>query len=332
MEWIRGLPKAEVHVHLEGCVPAETIGFDDPSRAGVAFDPLTGAPRFSGLAEFLAYLDRSCALVTDGDQVESIAYALTERAAANGVLHTDVIFNPTHWPAWRENLGGFVSRLDAGLGAGEADFGVTAALCLSLKRTQVPAESVELVDWLLETRPRRIVGLSVDGNEAAAGRTGERFAPLFARARAAGLRTCAHAGESSGPEGVRDAVELLRAERIDHGVRAIEDPLLVATLARTGVPLDVCPSSNVRLGVARSLAEHPIERLRTAGVPVSVNTDDPLLFGTSVASEYALCAATFGWDRQVVVQIARTSIESCFAPPERVKELLARLEHGVAGS
>lgn len=330
--WIRALPKAEVHVHLEGCVPAETIGFDDPATAGVDFDPENGAPRFSGLAEFLAYLDRSCARVTGGDQVEAIAYALTERAAANGVLHTDAIFNPTHWPAWRHDLRAFVSHLDAGLTAGETDFGVTAALCLSLKRTQPPAESVELVDWLLEHRPERVVALSVDGNEAAAGPTGERFAPLFARARAAGLRTCAHAGESSGPEGVRDAVQLLRAERIDHGIRAVEDPSLVAALARTGVPLDVCPTSNVRLGVVPSIALHPIEQLRTAGVPVSVNTDDPLLFGTTVEGEYERCASAFGWDRAVVERIARTSIESCFAPPERVKELLARLARVAAGA
>ncbi|MGH8988644.1 MAG: adenosine deaminase [Acidimicrobiales bacterium] len=324
--WIRALPKAEVHVHLEGCVPAATIGFDDPSRAGVPLDPSTGVPQFSGLAEFLSYLDRSCGLVTEGHQAESIAYALTERAAANGVLHTDVIFNPTHWPAWHDDLEAFVARLDAGLSAGEEDFGVTAALCLSLKRTQPPAESVELVDWLLSTRPRRIVALSVDGNEAAAGPTADRFAPLFARARAEGLRTCAHAGESSGPDGVRDVVERLHVERVDHGVRALEDPLLVAALARTGMPLDVCPTSNVRLGVAPSLADHPIEALRASGVRVSVNTDDPLIFGTTVAGELDLCAATFGWDREVVAQIARTSIESCFAPPERVKELLALLD------
>jgi adenosine deaminase len=331
-EWIRSLPKAEVHVHLEGCVPAVTIGFDDPSRAGVALDPTTGAPSFSGLADFLDYLDRSCALVTEGDQLQSIAHALTERAARDGVLHTDVIFNPTHWPAWRDDLGTFVAHLDAGLAAGEADFGVTAALCLSLTRTQPPADSVALVDWLLDARPERIVALSVDGNEAAAGPTGERFAPLFARARTAGLRTCAHAGESSGPDGVREAIELLGAERIDHGIRSVEDPLLVATLARTGVPLDVCPTSNVRLGVAPSIAAHPVERLRRAGVRVSVNTDDPLLFGTTMTAEYDVCAQSFDWDHGVLAQIARTSIESCFAAPERVSELLALLDDALAPS
>lgn len=322
--WITGLPKAEVHVHLEGCVPLSTIGLD-PGEAGsgVETDPGTGAPRFSGLADFLAFLDRSCALVTEPGQVESLAYEIVRRAASNGVGHTDVIFNPTHWPAWRGALADFVGRLDAGFEAGTVDFGPTAALCLSLKRTQPPADSVELVDWLLSHRPARIVGLSVDGNEAAAGRTGERFAPLFARARAAGLRRCAHAGESSGPEGVRDALDLLGAERIDHGVRAVEDDGLVAELARCGVPLDVCPTSNVRLGVAPSLADHPVEQLRSRGVGVSLNTDDPLLFGTSVAGEYGLCATTFSWDRATVAAVARTSIESSFAPEERRRELLS---------
>lgn len=322
--WIARLPKAEVHLHLEGCIPLGSIGVAD--ALGMELDAATRAPRFSGLAEFLSFLDRSCALVTEGDQVERIAYEISERAAVSGVTHADVIFNPAHWPAWRRDLPEFVRRLDAGFAGGQDDHSVTVGLCLSLKRTQPAAESAELVDWLLDTRPDRIVGLSVDGNEAASGPTGERFAPLFARAREAGLRTCAHAGESSGPEGVRDAVELLEAERIDHGVRSVEDPALLAELASRGVPLGVCPTSNVRLGVAPSLQAHPIERLRSAGVRVSVNTDDPLLFGTTVAGEYASCAATFGWDRAVLGSIARTSIESCFAAPERRRQLLAELD------
>lgn len=318
--WIVGLPKAEVHVHLEGCVPADLTGVRPPAPDE------SGAPRFEDLSSFLTFLDRSCAAVTDGAQVESIAYEVARRAAASGVAHVDVIFNPTHWPAWRRDLDGFVARLDAGLAAGETDTGVTAGLCFSLKRTQPPAESVELLEWLLHTRPARIVALSVDGNEAAAGRTGERFAPLFARARGAGLHTCAHAGESSGPDGVRDAFDLLGAERIDHGIRALEDPALVAELAARQFPLDICPTSNVLLGVAPSFAAHPIERLRVAGVPVSVNTDDPLLFGTSVAGEYRRCADVFGWDREVLGQVARTSIQSSFAAPERRRELLHRLD------
>lgn len=325
-EWVRLLPKAEVHVHLEGCVPPAAVGLDDPDRAGVSLDPDTGAPRFRGLAEFLSFLDRSCALVAEGSQVERIAYEITRRAESSGVGHVDVIFNPSHWPAWRADLGRFIQHLDRGFAGGESDHGVTAGLCFSLKRTQPPDESVELVDWLLDRRPDRVVALSVDGNEAAAGRTAERFAPLFARARHAELHTCAHAGESSGPEGVRDAVELLGAERVDHGIRAVEDAGLVGDLAARGIPLDVCPTSNIKLGVVATLDAHPIDRLRSAGVRVSVNTDDPLLFGTSVAGEYTKCAEAFGWDRSVLGAIARTSIESSFATEERRRELLCALD------
>jgi adenosine deaminase len=330
-QWVRALPKAEIHVHLEGCVPLAAVGLGDPARAGVPFDPDTGAPQFHDLAEFLGFLDLSCALVTDAAQVEGIAYEITRRAVRNGVRHTDVIFNPAHWPAWRGNLDGFVQRLDSGFRAGEADHGVTAALCLSVKRTQPPSESIELVDWLLTTRRDRVVALSVDGNEAAAGRTGPRFAPLFDRARGAGFRTCAHAGESSGPEGVRDAIDLLRAERIDHGIRAVEDPALVAELAARAVPLGVCPTSNVRLGVVASFADHPIEQLRSAGVRVSVNTDDPLLFGTSVAGEYSRCAEAFGWGSPELGAVARTSIEASFAPEDRRRELLSELARYLGG-
>ena len=308
-------------------MPPDVVGLAARSDSGE-----TGDPAFDGLAGFLTYLDRCCARVTEDGQVERIAHEITRRAARSGVRHVDVIVNPAHWPAWRHRIGALVARLDAGLSAGEVDHGVTAGLCLSLKRTQPPAESVELVDWLLTARPARVVALSVDGDEAAAGRTGRRFAPLFSRARAAGLRTCAHAGESSGPEGVRDAVELLGATRIDHGVRAVEDPSLVAELVARGVPLDVCPTSNVRLGVVESIRCHPVEPLRAAGVEVSLNTDDPLLFGTSVAGEYSTCAAAFGWDRATLAAIARTSIESSFAPPERRRELLAALDRYVAAT
>jgi adenosine deaminase len=172
----------------------------------------------------------------------------------------------------------------------------------------------------------RLVGLSIDGNEATAGRTGPRFAEAFELAATYGLRRAVHAGESSGPEGVRDALELLHAERIDHGVRAIEDGELVAALAVGGVPLAICPTSNVSLGLVPSMREHPVEALRRAGVVVTVNTDDPLLFDTDLVSEYAACALAFGWDRAVCIELARASITSSFAPDRFKAQLLVELD------
>jgi adenosine deaminase len=199
-------------------------------------------------------------------------------------------------------------------------------LCLSLLRTQTAGEASELVDWMIERRHPRVVALSIDGNEQATGRTADRFAAAFARARAAGFRTTAHAGESSGPEGVWDAIDVLKAERIDHGVRAIEDPALVAELAARRIPLGVCPGSNVALGLFPDLSAHPIERLRRAGVRVSVNTDDSAYLCESIEREYALCATTFGWEDETLRDVIRTSIEASFAPPELRAALLAELD------
>ena len=326
-EWVRGLPKAEVHVHLEGSLPpelvaaaAKEVGRELPERV------------FTDLGGFLAYLDASCAVVTTADQVARAGYAVARRAADAGVRYVDVIWNPTHWPVWRDRLREFVDALDAGFREAAADGLPPVGVCVSLKRTQSAEEALDLVDRVAAWRHPRVVALSIDGNEATAGRTGARFAAAFAGARAAGLRCCAHAGESSGPEGVLDAIDVLGAERIDHGVRAVEDPALVRRLAAEGIPLDVCPTSNVRLGVAPSLASHPVEALRQAGVRVSLNTDDPVLFGSSVDGEYLACADVFGWSEAVLGEVARTSIESCFADAGLRQDLVRDLDAYLAAT
>jgi adenosine deaminase len=152
-----------------------------------------------------------------------------------------------------------------------------------------------------------------------------RFAAAFRSAAAAGLRRTVHAGESSGPEGVRDAIELLGADRIDHGVRAIEDPDLVALLADRRIPLGICPTSNLALGVYGSIDAHPIDRLRRAGVVVSINTDDPALLGASLEGEYALCARAYGWSEDDLRALARNSIEASFADADLKATLIGEL-------
>jgi adenosine deaminase len=318
-DWIRAIPKAEVHVHIEGCIPFDLVGVD-PEDA-----------HFADLSDFLSFLDRTCNLVDSTEQLSAIGYGVAERAAACGVAHTDAIINPSHWPKWRDRRDELVAALMAGFRAGESDYGVTADLCWSLLRTSEPAEWERQVSWLVSTRPDGVVALSIDGNEAAAGRTGPALAPLFDRARAAGLHTCAHAGESSGPDGVRDAIDLLGAERVDHGVRAVEDPELVAELAARRIPLDICPTSNLEIGIVSSLAEHPLETLRRAGVAVTLNTDDPLLLGCDVFGEYRAAADAFAWDRADVAQVARTSILACFADETRRQEMLIRHDAFVTG-
>jgi adenosine deaminase len=313
LEFVRNLPKAEVHVHLEGCFEPADLG------AG------GGAPAFTDLTGFLEALDRACASVTTPEQLADLARGFAAREAASGVRYADLIFNPDHWTAWRGRLVSFVDAIDAGLREAEAGGGPSVGLCPSLSRRASSQDAREFVELLLSMGHPRVVGLSVDGDEAAAGRTGPRFAEAFALAGRGGLRRTVHAGESSGPEGVRDAVDLLGAERIDHGVRAVEDPALVGELAARAIPLAVCPHSNVVLGLYPSRADHPIETLRRQGVRVSVNTDDPGVLGCRLDEEYVATAETFGWDEEVIRSVVRTSIESSFADDGLKADLLREL-------
>jgi adenosine deaminase len=319
------LPKAEVHVHLEGCFEVDYIVLLARENGVVLPRPRERLLEFGGLAEFLQFLDWICGLVRTREQLAMLARRFSERLAANGTRYADVIINPTHWRDWSRRIPELIDALDVGFAGAEQDGLPPVGLCISLLRTQTADEAIELVQLLASLRHPRVVALSIDGNEAAAGRTGPRFAEAFRLAGAAGLSRTVHAGESSGPEGVRDAVELLGADRIDHGVRAIEDPAVVALLAERRIPLGICPSSNLTLGLYPSLAEHPIERLRQSGVPVSVNTDDPALLGVTLAGEYESCAAAFHWSADDVRSVARTSIESSFASASTKSDLLEEI-------
>lgn len=320
------LPKAEVHVHLEGTFePALLEQWATEARQPMP-RPREQLLQFSGLTDFLDFLDWACGLANTRERLAALARAFCERLHRDGTGYADLIVNPTHWSAWHGRLRQLLDALDAGFREAEQDGLPKVGLCVSLLRTQTAAQAVELVDLLAAWRHPRVVALSVDGNEATAGRTGPRFAEAFRRAGRAGLRRTVHAGESSGADGVHDAVELLGADRIDHGVRAIDDPAVVDLLVDKGIPLGVCPSSNLVLKVYPSLDAHPVERLRAAGVRLSLNTDDPSLLGTTLPREYALCAGHFGWSADTVRELARTSIAASFADADTQ----ARLQAGLA--
>lgn len=318
---LRSLPKAEVHVHLEGTFESATLeAWAREARVPMP-RPRDELFRFAGLADFLQFLDWACGLANTADRLAALARGFCERLQRDGTGYADLIVNPTHWAHWHGRLRAMVDALDAGFREAEQDGLPRVGLCVSLLRTQSADEAIELVDTLTEWRHPRVVALSIDGNEAAAGRTGPRFAGAFRKARDAGIHRTVHAGESSGPDGVRDAVELLQADRIDHGVRAIEDPSVVAMLADRGIPLGICPSSNLVLKVYPSLDEHPLDRLRRAGVAVSINTDDPSLLGTTLTRELAMCAEQFAWDDDVLRAVAETSIRASFANEDVKRDL-----------
>lgn len=328
---LHSLPKAEVHVHLEGCFEAVTLE-RWANEARVAM-PRTRERlfEFNGLSDFLHFLDWACGLANTPDRLAQLAYDFCRRLKDDGTGYADVIVNPTHWGAWRGRTKEMIEALDAGFASAERDGLPRVGLCISLLRTQSTQEAIALVEQLAAWRSPRVVALSVDGNEAAAGRTGPRFADAFRKAGEAGLKRTVHAGESSGPEGVRDAVEILGADRIDHGVRAIEDDAVVALLAERGVALGICPTSNLVLKVYGSMDTHPLDRLRRAGVRVSVNTDDPTLLETNLPNEYDIAQRAYGWSDQTLREVARASIEASFADRPIKARLFAELASWPAG-
>lgn len=336
---IRALPKAEVHVHLEGSFEladllelAHEASVPLPGPAATLFDVEThAAPQdalvgSAGLSAFLRFLDWECGLIRTATQASRAAYRFAARQSASGIRYTDVIINPTHWAGWLGALPALFDALAAGFDEAEQDGLCVVRMAVSVLRTQTASEARKMVEWIVADRPRHVVALSVDGNESASGRTGDKFSEAFSLARDAGLRRTVHAGESSGPEGVWDAVQLLHAERIDHGVRSIEDPQLIEHLVETGISLGICPSSNLTLGLYASLDHHPVDALRAAGVKVTVNTDDPAPIGTRLEHEWAATANAFGWDQAAMVELARASINASFAEPELKIELLAELD------
>ncbi|HXW81372.1 MAG TPA: adenosine deaminase [Acidimicrobiales bacterium] len=334
---IRELPKAELHVHLEGTLDvAEVVRLarrtgqrvPEPYARLLHLAPGTdGSSAVVGqVATFLEFLDWECGLLETADDLADVAYRAAGRETSSGARYADVIVNPTHFGAWRHDVYGLLRSLSEGFDAAEQDGLCAVGICPSLRRDQSASEANELVALLLEKPLPRVVALSIDGDETAAGRTGPRFAEAFAAARAGGLATTAHAGESSGPDGVWDALDVLQVERIDHGVRAIEDPRLVAELALRRITLNICPRSNLVLGLYVSRAHHPIEALRQAGVAMTVNTDDPAIIGARLEDEWLINGQTFGWDTDVYTQLARASLEAAFCDQDRRRSLLRELD------
>lgn len=307
---LRALPKVELHVHLEGSFTPGRIA----ELAAAAGEPLPDEPArllaVDSLPTLLARLDWWCGLVRTPEQAEAQAHDFAARLAADGVAYAEVIVNPTHWSGLTRPV--LLEAVSAGFARAAAEGAGDCWLLVSLLRRQSGEEALEVVRELERRPPGRLVGLSIDGNEAETGPTGRRFAPAYALAGALGLGRTAHAGESSGPEGVVSALDELGASRIDHGIRVVEDDEVLRRVAGEGIPLDVCLTSNLAL-VHRDLDAHPIRRLVAAGVPVTINTDDPATLGITLTGELALATRHCGWGLPGAVEATLQAVEASFA-------------------
>ena len=277
---LRAAPKAELHIHIEGSLEPELI-FELARRNGITLpyadvEALRAAYAFTDLQSFLdVYYAGASVLITEAD-FEAMAWAYFERAARDNVVHCEIFFDPQTHTARGIDMGVVIRGLDRAAKRAEAELGLSVRLILCFLRHLSEDDALAALEAALPYRDK-FIGVGLDSSER--GHPPEKFARVFARARAQGLRLVAHAGEEGPPAYIRSALDTLHVERIDHGVRCVEDPSLVERLARERMPLTVCPLSNVKLCVFDDLDQHNIPALLAAGLCVTVNSDDPAYFG-----------------------------------------------------
>lgn len=324
---MRALPKAELHLHIEGTFEPELI-FEIAERNRVAVpyssvDALRAAYDFTDLQSFLnIYYAGMSVLRTERDYYD-LATAYLKRAAADGVRHAEIFFDPQAHVQRGVAFDVVVEGLRAALADAGRELRMTSYLIPCFLR-DLPAESaMETLEMVLANR-ERIVAVGLDSAEA--GNPPSKFARVFDRARAEGLRAVAHAGEEGPPAYVVEALDILKVARIDHGVRCMEDARLVERLSRERVPLTVCPLSNVRLHVVRRLGEHPLKRMFAAGLLVTINSDDPAYFGGYVGENYDASAAALGLSEDDLFALARNSFEASFLERPARQAYLAEID------
>lgn len=321
-ELVRSLPKAELHLHIEGTLEPDLMfrlskrnDFDIPYAS---VEEVQAAYEFTDLQSFLdIYYQGAGVLQTDEDFYE-LMKAYLMRAKSDGVRHAEIFFDPQSHTERGIGYGVFME----GFRAAMAESDLTTGLILCFLRHLSGEDAVKALS-AAEPHLEGVIGVGLDSSEV--GNPPELFEDAFSMASSLGLRAVAHAGEEGPPEYVTGALDVLGAERIDHGVRSLEDPELVDRLRREQIPLTVCPFSNVALRVVDRLEDHPLPSMIGGGLLVSVNSDDPAYFGGYVADNYEGVAKAFELSEGDVVSLARNSIVSSFADEARKSELLAEL-------
>ena len=312
--FVAGLPKAELHLHIEGTLEPE-LAFELATRNGVRLPfadvtELKRAQDFGDLQSFLDLYYACMAVLRTAEDFHDLAAAYLSRARADGVVRAEVFFDPQEHTTRGVPLYEVVSGLSSAAIESAAAGGPEVALIACVVRHRGPDAALETVQSL-EPHRGAIVGVGLDSTEL--GHPPRLFAPAFEAAAELGFRRVAHAGEEGPPAYVWEAIDVLGVERVDHGIRCIEDAALVRRLAADGTPLTVCPLSNVRLRAVPDLAGHPLPRLLDAGVRVTINSDDPAYFGGYVADNYVAVAETFGLSEADLAALARASLEASFA-------------------
>jgi aminodeoxyfutalosine deaminase len=337
--FIASLPKAELHLHLEGSVDPSTLSelsrrhptplsplhnryqsledsgrvlTEDEARALYQYQDFTGF-----LMAFKAVTER----LRDPEDYEVVTYRLMQKLRAQNVVHAEVYIS-AGVVQWRgHEFAPLFQGAERGRRRGERDFGVSLYWIFDAVRHFGLDEAQRVVDDAIRHRDSNVAGIGIGGDERRAGP--EQFRDLYDHAAKHGLGLTVHAGETVGPESIWGALRELKPNRIGHGLHAIDDPELVHHLAEQQIPVEICITSNVVTGCCRAVAEHPVRKLFDAGVPIVLNTDDPDMFHTTLLKEYQIARDVFGFSDDELCELARNSFRASFLPEERKREMLA---------
>jgi aminodeoxyfutalosine deaminase len=337
--FIRGLPKAELHVHHVGSASARIVSELATRHPGTVPSDLEELKRFFEFRDFAHFVQVYLAVVSlirTPDDIHYLTYEIArEMATGQSLRYAELTCTPytsVHRPddpTTGMPIEAYTEAIETARVEAERDFGLVLRWIYDIPgEFGVPSADATL-DYALHHRPEGLIGFGLGGPEQGVPRA--QFQPHFERARAAGLHCVPHAGETTGPETVWDALRLLGAERIGHGTSSAQDPALLRHLAETGIPLEVCPSSNIATRAVATLEEHPIRAFRDAGLTVTVSSDDPPMFGTTLNREYAIAADLLGLDAAGLAELARTGVRESFAPEDVKVRVLGEID-AYAGS
>ncbi len=324
---LRAMPKAELHMHIEGSLEPDMI-FAMGQRNGVSLaypsvEALRRAYVFNNLQEFLDIYHAGTTVLKTEQDFFDMTDAYLARAQADNVLHTEIFFDTQTHTGHGTSVETVINGLHRACEEAPARHGMTASLILCFLRHLSEAEAFECLEQVLPLRDK-IVGIGLASSEV--GHPPEKFARVFARARELGFRLVAHAGEEAPPAYIWSALDVLKVERIDHGVQAIHDSALMQRLANDRIPLTVCPLSNLKLCVYPTLAQHSLQRMLDAGIVATVNSDDPAYFGGYINENFTQTFAALGMTSQHAYQLARNSFDASFIDAALCSRYVERLD------
>ncbi|MBA2772687.1 MAG: adenosine deaminase [Nocardioidaceae bacterium] len=333
-EWIAALPKAELHVHHVGSASPRIVAelADRHGDTPVPKDEAGVAEyfQFSDFAHFVTVYLSVVDLVRTPDDVQMLTYEIARDMTTQSVRYAELTCTPYTSLMAGVEPEAFCEAIEDARLAAERDFGVVLRWCFDIPGEFGVPGADETVRIATELKPDGLVSFGLGGPEIGVSRP--QFKPHFDRARAAGLHSVPHAGETTGPDTVWDALRVLGAERIGHGTSSVADAELLAYLAEARIPLEVCPTSNVATRAVASIEEHPVRQMREAGVVITINSDDPPMFGTSLSQEYAVAADLLDLDEVGLADLARTAVDVSFADDATKASVRAEIDAYLAGA